>query len=806
MPRKNIQQYGERIRVRGIVQGVGFRPTVWRLAHDCGLVGEVLNDARGVLIHVWGRQAAVERFIQRLEIEAPPLSRIDAIKRSRLGASLSPLTHFSIAPSRGGAARTGVLPDAATCPSCSGEILNEHDRRYFYPFTNCTHCGPRLSIIHAVPYDRSSTSMAAFEMCGNCRAEYDDPRDRRFHAQPNACPDCGPKIWLEDADGRVISNADASGVIERACELIKQGAIVAIKGIGGIHLACDAKNETAVTNLRSRKHRYQKAFALMARDIAMVRDYCQVNEEEARRLTGREAPIAILRAHAATDLAGQIAPGQNSFGFMLPYTPLHHLLMQTLNTPMVLTSGNRSDEPQCITNADARSRLHGIADYYLLHDREIVNRLDDSVLRVMAGQARLLRRARGYVPASIKLPEGFAKAPDMIAMGGELKNTFCLVKDGQAVVSQHMGDLENAAAFQDYLRNIALYRQLFEHDPELIVIDKHPEYLSSKRGRDWADGDGLLLDQVQHHYAHVAACMAEKGLPVDTAPVLGIVMDGLGYGDDGTIWGGEFLQADYQDCKRLAHIDPVPMPGGARAIREPWRNTYAHLRRAFGWQSYRAEYGKLELTRFLQDKPLPDLDTMLERNINCPPASSCGRLFDAVAAALGICRDAVSYEGQAAMELQALAEACDRENDTVEGYPLFGLASGTDKPVLEWRSLWRSLLEDIASGTSRAVIARRFHLGLADAIARMAGILCEQHKLSTVILSGGVFQNKLLLEQVMTLLMLKQLTVLVPEKLPVNDGGLSFGQAAIAAARLIRSKRIENSHRRTRSSPMGETT
>lgn len=792
MPHKTDQQHGERIRVRGLVQGVGFRPTVWRLARDCGLVGEVLNDTGGVLIRAWGRQDSVDHFVRCLEIQAPPLSRIDSIERSPLAETPPADVSFSIIRSRrDGHTRTGVLPDAATCPDCLEEILDRNDRRYFYPFTNCTHCGPRLSIIKAVPYDRAATSMSEFEMCDSCRSEYADPGDRRFHAQPDACAQCGPRIWLEDSNGNLIEASDPRRVIIKTRDLIREGAIVAIKGIGGIHLACDAGHTAAVEELRARKHRYQKAFALMARDIAMIREYCEIDAVEESQLKSRQAPIVILKARKTDLLSAQIAPGQNNLGFMLPYTPLHHLLMQLLERPIVLTSGNRSDEPQSISNRDARERLNGIAGYFLMHDREILNRVDDSVIRVMADRPRLLRRARGFAPAPLALPAGFEQAPALIAMGGELKNTFCLVSHGEAIMSQHMGDLENTVCYQDYLRNISLYRKLFEHDPELIVVDKHPDYLSSKFGRELAMAANLRLEEVQHHHAHAASCMAETGLPLDSGPVLGIIMDGLGYGDDGTIWGGEFLQVDYFDSIRLAHFAPVPMPGGNRAIYEPWRNTFAHLHSALDWQMIVDEFGDLELMQYLLAKPLADLETMVNRNINSPPASSCGRLFDAVAAALGISRASVSYEGQAAMELQALAEttAIDEQD---RGYDSFILTGGMHGMVLGWRPLWYSLLQDLAVGRQRSLIARRFHTGLAHIIAATADRLCEQQNLSTVVLSGGVFQNRLLLEELVRLLSLKHIAVLVPEKLPANDGGLAYGQAIVAAARTMHSSRAKN--------------
>jgi hydrogenase maturation protein HypF len=773
---------GECIRVSGIVQGVGFRPTVWRLARECGLVGRVWNDAEGVSIHAWGPPESLENLVQRLQAEQPPLSRIERIVRTALGDAEEVPGEFRIVASQEGEIRTGVAADAATCPECLAEVLDPANRRYRYPFTNCTHCGPRLSIVRAIPYDRANTSMAAFPMCPQCLSEYEDPADRRFHAQPNACNACGPRVWLVDADGKALTPDEGRDVIETAARLIRAGSIVAIKGIGGIHLACDAGNDTAVDRLRARKHRYHKALALMARDITMVTCFAQVNETEATLLRDRAAPIVVLNA-AGESLADGVAPGQNTLGFMLPYTPLHHLLMQGMTRPLVLTSGNRSDEPQTIDNEDARRRLERIADYYLLHDRDIVNRLDDSVLRLADDRPRFMRRARGYAPRPLLLPEAFTEAGSILAMGGELKNTFCLLKAGQAILSQHIGDLEDAVTFRDYLRNLELYRGLFDHRPACIAVDQHPDYLSTRQGREQAQADGLQLVDVQHHHAHIAACLAEHAVPLDTRPVLGVVLDGLGFGEDGTFWGGEFLLADYTGFTRLARFRPITMPGGAQAMREPWRNAWAHLYTACGWEPIRERFPDLDIIRFLEAKPLDALQTMAGKGLNSPMASSCGRLFDAVAAAIGVCRERVSHEGQAAMELEALA-AREFHGEARRGYP-YDLG-GEEIRTLEWRRLWEALLDDLRRGVTPATIAARFHQGLVRAVAETAVALCHETGLDTVVLGGGVFQNRLLLEGVIGTLRRADVHVLSPEKVPANDGGLALGQAAIAAARMIR--------------------
>ena len=766
------------VRVRGLVQGVGFRPSVWRLANELSLAGEVRNDGAGVLIRASGSSESLRAFLDRLPQEAPPLSRIDGIEVSPLDGAADTKA-FVIVESKGGAVQTGVVPDAATCPACLAEVMDPQDRRHRYPFANCTHCGPRLSIVRAIPYDRANTSMAPFELCPDCAAEYGDPTDRRFHAQPTACALCGPQLWLEDDSGARLETAQGRDAIEVARALIAEGAIVAIKGLGGFHLACDAGDERAVDRLRQCKQRYHKPFALLARDLPMVRDYARVDDVEAALLQSAAAPIVVLdRREDSLPLASGLAPGQNGLGFMLPYTPLHHLLARDLTRPIVLTSGNRSDEPQTTDNDDARKRLAAIADYWLLHDREIVNRLDDSVARVAAGRPRLLRRARGYAPAPLALPQGFDDAPAVLAMGGELKNSFCLLKDGQAILSPHIGDMEDPLTHADYRRILSLFRDLFAFDPELIAVDAHPDYHASQWGRSLAEEEGAALAEVQHHHAHLAACLAESGRPRAAAPVLGVILDGLGFGTEDELWGGEFLLGDYVDCRRLGHFAPVPLLGGEKAMREPWRNSYAQLHQFMGWQDVASRWPDLPIVRFLEAKPLRTLDRMIERGVNSPPASSAGRLFDAVAAALGLCREATSFEGQAAIELEALAETV---RDDVGAYP-FELSSN-DLRVLNWAPLWRALLDDLAEGVAPARIAARFHNGLIAAVVRTSQDLARSHGVETVALSGGVFQNRLLLEGVIEGLEAHGLSVLSPQEVPANDGGLSLGQACIAAAR-----------------------
>ena len=779
---------GEQIRVRGLVQGVGFRPTVWRLARDLGLAGDVRNDGTGVLVRLWGDAVARDAFCERLVAECPPLARIRSLERTVLRVPAES-EEFRILPSAAGTIQTGVVPDAATCAACRAEIDDPGNRRFRYPFTNCTHCGPRLSIVRGIPYDRSTTSMAAFPMCGDCAEEYADPGDRRFHAQPNACPVCGPQVWLEDGQGNRLDPlaAGARDPVELASRLLGQGRILALKGIGGFHLACDAHDERAVAELRDRKRRYRKPFALMARDLDVIRRYCRVGAAEAALLQDTAAPIVLLETAGGGRVAREVAPGQRTLGFMLPYSPLHHLLLAGWDRPLVMTSGNLSEEPQCIANTDAEDRLRPLADVFLLHDRDIVNRVDDSVVRVMDGAPRLLRRARGYAPAPLAMPPGLEDGPPILALGGELKSTICLVKDGQAILSQHLGDLEDARTFAEYERTVELYSRLFDQEPECLVVDRHPEYRTTRFGRAWATRAGLSLEAVQHHHAHVAAVLADNGWPADAGPVLGIALDGLGYGDDGTLWGGELLVADYAGFERAAHLGLAAMPGGTRAILEPWRNTVAHLDAHLGLDVFAREWADLELHRYLADKPTEIVANMIARGINSPLSSSCGRLFDAVAAAIGLCRDRASYEGEAAIELEALVDERVASGPAGDGYP-FAVRPGLPQ-VLDPGPLWRALLADLRAGVPPAVIAARFHWGLADAVAGLAGDLAIARGLRTVALSGGVAQNRILVERVADQLRRRRLDVLQHRQVPANDGGLSLGQAAVGAMRILMARR-----------------
>ncbi|MCI4666407.1 MAG: carbamoyltransferase HypF [Neomegalonema sp.] len=784
---------GRRIRVRGQVQGVGFRPHVWRIANEGGLAGRVLNDASGVLIEIFGAADALTTFERRLQAEAPPLARIDAVTAQPLAADAAASPPFTIAASVAGAAETSVSPDAATCSDCVREILDPTNRRADYAFTNCTNCGPRLSIIEAVPYDRAATSMRAFTMCTDCQREYDAPTDRRFHAQPNACAKCGPRLTLRDHHG--VLSGDP---IEETARLIREGRIVAVKGVGGYQLACDALNETAVDILRQRKRRPEKPLAVMAASSSNVREYALLSEAEEQALLSPAAPIVLLRA-AGAPLAPSVAPGQDHIGFMAPYTPLHHLLLRAAARPIVLTSGNRSDIPQIIADAEALSELADIADAWLSHDREIVNRLDDSVLRLDAPGPSILRRGRGLAPEPIPLAPSFSAAPRVLALGGELKSSFCLLRGREAVLSQHMGDLEDAVVFADFRRNLDLYRELYDFDPEIIAIDRHPNYLSSQWGRRLAQETGAKLIETQHHHAHLAACLAEHG----ESRGLGVILDGLGLGSDGTIWGGEFLLGGFEGFERLAHLPAVALPGGAQAMREPWRNTLAHLRSALGAE-WRAEIAGTAIEAVLERKPLRQLEQMIDRGLNAPLASSAGRLFDAVAALLGFSPQRQGYEGQAASEMETaarpyLAETvaypCSLERSEDRSPHLTARKSRpngdlelADEPVkhqpalVDLAPLWRALLAEARSGEDPGRIAARFHRTLIQLIRDQAAHLCAARHVEAVALSGGVLQNKILLEGAYSALKAAGLRPLLPHRAPANDGGLALGQAAIAAS------------------------
>jgi hydrogenase maturation protein HypF len=756
------------VRVTGTVQGVGFRPYVYRLAGELGLSGYVLNDAHGVLLEVEGGEDAVGRFLDRLAPEAPPL----AVLERQVVAELDPAggDRFEIRPSpRGERADAPVTPDTATCSDCLRELFDPADRRHRYPFINCTNCGPRLTIVRGIPYDRPYTTMAGFRMCPRCRREYEDPTDRRFHAQPNACPECGPAVALVDPRGDPVDAGGARDLVERAAWALRDGAIVAVKGIGGVHLACRADDDRAVGALRSRKHREDKPFALMSRSVEDARGLVSLGDADLELLRSPQRPIVLAPRRSGAPVADSVAPGAGELGVMLPYSPLHHVLLADAGTSLVMTSGNVSDEPIAYLDDDALSRLSGLFDVFLLHDRPIETRTDDSVVRpvVVAGSRRttFIRRSRGYVPASLTLAGGTRR--QVLACGAELKNTFCLAKGERAWVSHHIGDLENYETLRSFTVGIEHFERLFAVRPEVVAHDLHPEYLSTKYA---LERDDLEPIGVQHHHAHLAACLAEHGLE---GPAIGVIFDGTGYGTDGTVWGGELLHGDLSGFTRVGKLLPVRLPGGERAIREPWRMACAWLSAAGG----AGQELPASLAGEVSESAWRQVSALVESGTASPLTSSIGRLFDAVAALCGI-RAAVNYEGQAAIELE---RACDPGERGRYALALDADEAGDGVLVLDARETIRAVAGDVCRGTPRGVIASRFHATIAAATVEASVRAASEQSTELVVLSGGVFQNRRLLVAVADGLTAAGLRVLVPEKLPVSDGGISFGQVAIAA-------------------------
>jgi hydrogenase maturation protein HypF len=750
-----------RVRVNGTVQGVGFRPYVYRLAGELSLGGFVLNDSHGVLIEVEGSAATVAEFLSRLGPEAPPLAALERVvvdERAPVGDSA-----FVIRASpAGGVPDAPVACDTAPCTDCLRELGDRSDRRFRYPFINCTNCGPRFTIVRGVPYDRPLTTMAGFAMCAACRAEYEDPGDRRFHAQPNACPECGPSVRLLGGD------SDTADPVAAAAAALRRGAILAIKGIGGYHLACRADDHGAVAALRARKHREDKPFALMAPSLAAAQQLVSLGERERELLLGRRRPIVLAPRLAGAPVADGVAPKSRELGVMLPYSPLHHLLLADAGATLVLTSGNVSDEPIAYRDEDAVERLRDIADLFLIGDRPIQTRTDDTVLRVatVAGRRRdtVLRRSRGYVPGAVSLPAGGTPRP-LLACGAELKSTFCVAKAGRAWISHHIGDLRNYETLRSFTEGIEHFERLFAVSPEVVVHDLHPEYLSTKYA---LQRDGVETLGVQHHHAHLAACLAEHG---ESGPAVGAVYDGTGYGPDGTIWGGELLLGDLASFRRVGALLTVPMPGGERAVRQPWRMACSWLAASLG----RSPQLPASLSDRVQPRAWETVSRLIETATASPPTSSMGRLFDAVAALCGICAT-VNYEGQAATELEAACDPGERGS-----YPI-SLTDAGGPALIDPRPTIRSVLGDVRGGVPVGVIASRFHAAIATATVEACAGLAAAHGTAVVALSGGVFQNLRLLESVSAGLDRRGLRVLAPERLPANDGGIAYGQAVIAAA------------------------
>ena len=759
------------IAIRGAVQGVGFRPFVYHLATELNLQGWVLNSSEGVFIEAEGERGLLETFLLRLEAEKPARSFIQSIEFSYLDPAS--LGSFKILQSSAeGAPSALVLPDIATCPDCLADILDPSNRRYRYPFTNCTNCGPRFTIIESLPYDRGNTSMKLFEMCRNCRREYEDPLDRRFHAQPNACPACGPRLELWDTAGKTTAHGDEA--LLRAVAAVRAGKIVAVKGLGGFHLVADARNQEAVQRLRARKGREEKPLALMYPTLNAVMDHCEVSRLEERLLLSPESPIVLLRraqrpARAVDPIAPSVAPGNPYLGVMLPYTPLHHLLMRELAFPVVATSGNISDEPICIDEREALQRLGGLADMFLVHNRPIVRHVDDSIVRVMMSRELVLRRARGYAPLPLDLKQ---PAPPMLAVGGHLKNTVALAVRNNVFISQHIGDLETPEAFEAFRRVIASFHGIYGIQPEMVVADMHPDYLSTKFARSY----GRPLVEVQHHYAHIAACMAENEL---AAPVLGVSWDGAGYGLDGSVWGGEFLIVDDTSFRRVATFRGFRLPGGTSAIKEPRRTAIGVLYEIFGDALF-AQSDTRPLRSF-SPAELGVLRQALARTVNSPPTSSAGRLFDAVAAIAGVCQRN-SFEGQAAMELEfAITEGAEGD-----AYPFAletrqGESGAADLIIADWAPMILALLGDLKRGVPVGAVSARFHRTLAEIIVAVA----QRVVLERVALSGGCFQNRFLTERAVQRLEAAGFRPYWHQRIPPNDGGIAVGQIVAA----LRSRR-----------------
>ncbi len=750
--------------IRGIVQGVGFRPFVYSLATRLHLGGFVKNRAGSVLIEVEGAPASLERFCADLTRKPPPLAQIEQLSwepRPPCGEQ-----QFRIVPSDNETASpVFISPDVATCPDCLRELLDPHDRHFRYPFLNCTNCGPRLTVITGAPYDRRHTTLAPFALCPACRAEYENPADRRFHAQPTACPACGPGLELRDARGEPVATDDPLAAFAAA---LRAGRIGALKGLGGYHLACDARNPAAVAELRRRKHREEKPFAIMVADVAAAAALCEAGALERELLQSPRCPIVLLRKRISIPIAEAVAPRNPRLGVMLPYTPLHHLLVRAVDGgPLVMTSGNRSDEPIAYRDEEALTNLAGIADLFLMHNRAIHVRCDDSVTRVVDGRELPVRRSRGYAPRPIELP--LACPCPILAVGGQLKATFALGRDRQALLSHHLGDLDHYEAYRAFVRDVELYQQLFAVRPALLAHDLHPDYLTTRYALEKSAREGSRLLAVQHHHAHMASCMAEHQL---TEPVIGVTFDGTGLGTDGAIWGGEFLVGDYRQFRRAAHLRAVGMPGGDQAIRAPWRMAVAHLLDAQAeCPSSAARVSQVELYTIRR---------MLERHVNSPTTTSAGRLFDAVAAVAGV-RDRVTYEGQAAIELEWLATTVPPDT----AYP-FTVSRPTDPAneplVIDTRPLIRAVADDARKGVEAARIARRFHSTLVELIVTVCGRLRGVTGLGVVVLSGGVFLNALLSREVAAQLEREGFRVYRHSLVPPNDGGLSLGQLAVAAA------------------------
>ena len=743
----------KQVKVNGTVQGVGFRPFIYQLAQRLKVLGWVQNTSDGVIIEIEADENTLDSFIKAIKTDAPIAAEVDSIETIEL-PSIN-YTDFVIKPSPAGTdTKTTIPPDMSICPDCLNDITDPNNRRYAYPFTNCTNCGPRFTITKGIPYDRPQTTMAEFIMCPDCKAEYENPLDRRFHAQPNACPICGPHLKLSGFD-----NTDDAQITSKTAELLWAGKIIAIKGLGGYHLACDARNSEAVSTLRERKGRIGKPFAIMCSDIEEVNSICEVSKEAEKLLNSIQHPIVLLPRKENSGISESCAPAQTKLGIMLPYTPMHHLLLKESPKSLVMTSGNLSEEPIAHIDEDAVKRLSHIADYILSHNRPIYVPCDDSVVRIIDDKPLIIRRARGYVPQVIHLSK---KLPQVLALGSDLKNTFCITKDKNALISQHIGDLENVSTIEHYKHNIDHFCKFFTAKPEVIACDMHPDYFSTKTAADFPN---LPVVSVQHHHAHTASCMAENGLDGN---VIGISFDGTGYGTDGKIWGSEFMIASYKEFERFAHLEYIPIPGGERAIKYPGRMALSYLLNTFGKDLTNIDIEKLT---GLDESEITAVEFQVNKAINAPFTSSMGRLFDSVSALLGICRE-VTYEGQAAIELESIAIDVDDSYDYEinEGKP----------SIISVSKMIEQIMEDLEKGVDKPYIAGKFHNTIANIVLNISIRIREATGLSSAVLSGGVFQNEILLKHVSKLLEEKQFEVFIHSKVPTNDGGISLGQAVIA--------------------------
>lgn len=751
------------IEINGIVQGVGFRPFIFQLANQHGLKGEVSNTSAGVTIHVEGDDNGVRSFCMDIPRHKPPRSKIIQIKENP--DRFRGYHIFSIARSRASGFQTTLIsPDIAVCDECLKELLDPNDRRYQYPFINCTNCGPRYTIVDHIPYDRKNTTMRHFNMCRECKTEYENPFDRRFHAQPNACPKCGPHVSLWNNSENEISSADP---IQETAALLKNGAIVAIKGLGGFHLAVNADNNDAVLRLRQKKYREEKPFALMAPNLDAVHGLAHFDDKEKMLLTSIERPIVILKKKDPISISHAVAPGNPYLGIMLPYTPLHYLLFEHGLETLVMTSGNISEEPIAVHNQEAFERLANVADYFLIHNRDINLRCDDAIVKNIANETRVLRRSRGFVPVPILLAH---KGPGILACGADLKNTVCLTKDNYAFMSQHMGDMENYEAFKFFEKTIQHMEQILDIQPEIIACDLHPDYMSSGFARDQSNARVI---PIQHHHAHIAACMAENKIH---GPVIGLAFDGTGYGEDGAIWGGEIMISDLHAFERAAHLQYIPMPGNAMAVRETWRMAISYLYDAFGEKLLELD---LPLLTQLDSEKIHITLEMIKKGFNSPLTSSLGRLFDGIASIIGI-RNHVTFEGQAAIALEMTAQKAFDANQKISSYPCEWEES--DSIIIKPCKIIRGVIKDMNGGKNISLIAAKFHQTLIKLFSELCDVIKVKTKHNRVVLSGGVFQNSIMLKGLTESLQKNGFDVFSHKIVPTNDGGISLGQAVVARA------------------------